>query len=216
MKKIIVLMPSARPNIAVDVLDHWTKMAKQDFESYLILNENYNSKYNTVVVQSNRYGVVDSLYKFTKNFNPDPNSIIILAMDDLFANEGWDDFVRSQFENFDGLLVTFDGHQPNNVATVPILSSEFFIDLGKAILHPSYFHLHSDVELYYNALDMKRLKDIRPFNKTVWFEHRHYCSGHRIKDKVDQLSNCTQHLDQSNYMARHKLPIEERLKINEI
>lgn len=210
MKNYIVILPTVRHQQGLSTLEQYINMAACPVTGHLVVNSDFDSKY-TVKINADRSGVVDTLYKFTKDLNPGPDDVIIVASDDFYPTQNWDLFLDEHFENFDGLFISFDGINPHNSATIPILSSGFFYKLNKAIYHPAYYHAFSDTELFENAKAMGCLKDIRPQDKGVRFKHLHFSVGTRPADVFDQKMNSMYGTDNATFNRRMAMPITQRL-----
>ena len=219
---IVIVWPTVRPQTFKEVHKLWMDRADhpENIRTIVAVN-NYEQAHHLTdydipiddieVTYSERRGVVDSAYLVTKDLKAEPDDIIILASDDMYAPKHWDTWLLQRFNGFDGCLVVDDGFQYGPKVTLPILTFSCLEKLNKAIYHPSYFHLFSDEEMFHNVKDLGLMKVTR--NTGVIFEHKHYGNSKRKRDDEDNKAKVTYQWDQNNFNERMKLPVEDRIKI---
>lgn len=226
---IYMLWSTVRPKMFLDTYNYWMSKNSNKFNIYLkvavsndidkSLIESYKLPNCDVIVANNgTIGVVYPTYCLTRDLLADDDDIIILCSDDFFPPNHWDIYLEDQLRHFNGCLFVNEGYQNPLVIndrtsiTIPIMTFDCLRRLNKAIYHPSYIHMFSDTELYFNVRDLKLLKDNRIDDKTL-FEHRHFVVEKRQKDEFDSQYNKNWDKDHENYIKRMKLDVLDRIKI---
>lgn len=221
---IYLLFPTVRPSVFKSTHLDWmnkctdpnnitTKVVVSSEEHKTQLDE-----YDTIIDNSNKEGVCYSSYCLTKDLELNDTDIIILASDDFFPPDKWDEYLINKFIDFNGCLFVADGYQNTQVKdgelsiTIPIMTFDCLKQLNKAIYHPSYLHFFADTELFKNVKALNLLKDNRDIDNVI-FEHRHHVVRKRNEDEYDLRNNNKWGHDSANYFNRMQLPISERIKI---
>lgn len=166
-----------------------------------------------------RQGITHTATLMTRHLIKDSNcndgDIVILASDDFTCEKGWDEHVRNQFSfSWDGVLIVRDGYKFDvNIVPIPVLSAKCLRRLGGVIYSPHYFHFYSDEELYYIAMELGIVKNLRNTDAPL-FAHKHWSfNGARQKDKFDERNNTKWNEDKATYDRRKTLSVEEKLKL---
>jgi len=229
---IYLLWSTVRPQMFYDTYNDWKskcsnidniilKVAVSNDSQKSIIDSYNISNCEVFVADNGTRGVVYPTYYLTSNLDANDNDIIILSSDDFFAPIDWDLYLFDQFNDFAGCLFVNDGYQdPYNLGyrpsiTIPIMTFKCLKLLNKAIYHPSYTHMFSDTELYFNVRDLGVLKDNR-INDNTLFEHRHFVLGKRSKDSNDEAYHINWENDHDNFVKRLSLNVLERIKIKEL
>lgn len=223
---IHLLWPTARPEKFVETHAHWVEMADSpDLIMTLVavdteLERDKLSDCNTIVLGKERPGVARASYALSSAVNGEQGDVIILASDDFYAPLHWDSWIIKQVSEFNGCLVVRDGCQDGRTSkrgrcvTIPIMTYDCLLKLNRIIYHPSYFHYYSDVELWYNLHEMQLLKNLRRARYPL-FEHRHWVTGKRPRDEVDNELSKPRKRDKRNFFARRQLSLSERLVVSD-
>lgn len=181
-----------------------------------------NSLDGKVVCYSPPYpGVCLPSYKLSSSLSGEDTDLVVLASDDFSAPGGWDRYIFEKLEGRTSCLLVNDGYQKldfsnmeHPVVSIPIMTFGCLVKLNKIIYHPSYTHLYSDCELYYNLNQMSLLIDDRSNSPDVIFKHNHWSSGKRTRDSHDNSYYSNSEKDRLNWLKRKDLSLEERLRIS--
>jgi hypothetical protein len=220
-QKIFLLFPTARPTVFRKTLECWKSTAKNLSNIQLIVGVDKVSDAQQLgdfefvrVANSVRPGATWPTYCLSYDLEPHDNDIIILASDDFFPPQYWDQILQKELNNSKSLLLVKDGYQHDtaDVVTIPIMTGYAFKLLNKIIYNPVYHHLFSDQELYYNAKELGLIKDIRKTKPDILFEHRHYAANKRERDDVDNALTLHEKQDKLLYLKRKQIPIATRNK----
>lgn len=220
---IYLLWCTVRPNVFINTHKDWidkscnknnivTKIAVANKEQADLLKD-----YDVEIAESNKIGVCYPSYYLSSKLKANSKDIVVLASDDFFAFEGWDEYLIKQFEDFSGGLFVNDGIQMAHVddyytaMTIPIMSYDCLEKLNKIIYHPIYTHMFGDNELYQNLKELNLLKDVR--NDGCVFEHRHFGQGKRDIDNWDNQYRLDWNKDEDLFKTRLKLSVNERLVV---
>jgi hypothetical protein len=220
--KIFILWPTVRPDVFNNAVKLWLDRAVWPMEGKIFVDVKDRLQARKII---DKYGMAfkysmmntslpKSLTFLTTHIYCDDKDIIVNAQDDYYPPYRWDEIIMKEFEDFDGAVCFNDGIQvyPNPVCTMPCLTFSALKKLNRIIFHPEYMHLYCDNEYYANVKQLGILKDVRQTNPTV-FEHRHYSTGKRQADVIDERINSAEITDRATYERRMKLPLSERLKV---
>lgn len=106
--------------------------------------------------------------------------ILLCHSDDMvFIRKGFDDFVREQFNKFDGLLHLPDGYAGARVCTYSIMHVNYYKRFGY-IYNPAYVSLWCDNEATVVAKMLNKYKYVNE----QYFQHEHPVLGHVPKDEM--------------------------------
>jgi len=222
---IYVLWPTVRPETMIKRYQQWLNAAKNPDKIEIRIGVNTsnhakilkNAGYKYILVCGNEFkGVAPSSYALSSRLQAQPKDVVILASDDFFVPNNWDEWLRKQFKSFSGCLLVNDGIQYGGCVTIPIMAYACLKKLNHIIYYPSYKHLYSDAELYDNLLKLKLLKDLRRNEKSPLFEHKHWGHGKRRFDIEDKQINSGAHYSEQIYNRRMKQKVETRLKIHQM
>jgi hypothetical protein len=184
--------------------------AKKDLEGY-----------DVTVVKTDRVGVTYSMYALSSSLNYldyDNKDIVILASDDFFPPDKWNEILKKEFENYNGCII-FNDLNPNffcNVVQIPIMTFGVLKDLNMIIYNPAYFHFSSDRELYDVLEQSKRIKDVSKTKPEIIFEHRHHTVGKRTMDISDLKVRERNDLDASVYQGRKSKTFFEKTSVADL
>lgn len=213
---IWMIWPTKRPAAMRECYQHWmrtarhpeaitTKVAVDTEEEYQALAD-----IKGVMIVPDAGGCIKAINALTRAIDPAENDIVALAQDDIFPQDGWDDWVREQLSDFHGCLMIDDGYQYGGCIPSPVMHAKCFRRLNGIINHPAYNHLYADAELYQNVEQLGLLKNVRKL--PMQFEHRHWANGKRVFDEVDCRPSHFLTIDEQIYHQRMQMSIEDRLK----
>lgn len=131
--------------------------------------------------------------------------ILVLASDDTVPIiKGWDTTIRNRMiENFpdtDGVLHFSDGHQKQNLNTLPIVGKKYFDRFGY-IQYEGYKSCWADVEF----MDVSRILNRVIYFDDVIIEHQHPDWGYGQRDFVHKENLDNFNHDQSLYHQRKNI-----------
>ena len=223
---IHLLWGTIRPEIMVKTLKHWMDLAynKSDIQIHVAVN----SQENVVFIEENELDYFlywktyiyrkdatypEKIYKLTSWLKFQPDDILILPSDDIYAPLHWDKYLHWKFLSWDGALFLNDGYQgpDGGNLTIACMTYNCLKRLNRIILHPEYCHNFSDTEAFNNVKELGLLKDDR-FVDNVVFEHRHFTNGKRHEDDVDKKNYSTWEQDEETYNRRKKYPLSKRIE----
>lgn len=231
---IHILWATIRPQQFEKVHSEWIKRSvdPKNIKTYVTVNNAEHKDQLRLYLEDevlinlniNRVGVCYPSYQLSSKLGDKfgickEDDIVIFASDDFLPPQRFDEYLINKFKGRDGVLMCRDGYQlPDSsnmlfpAITIPIMTYGSLLKLNRIIYNPSYNHMFSDVELYYNARDLNILIDDRMTDETV-FEHHHYAAGKRRVDQMDQAYNLKWKEDELTWNRRKNLPVEERIKI---
>lgn len=130
--------------------------------------------------------------------------LLIVTSDDMWPMRvGIDDSLIRASENLDVALWVYDGHRPDALVTLPVMTRSYYARFGY-VYHPAYQSQFCDNEWTDVALAAGKL--IGPFgNKNdVWIEHRHPLHGFKVWDRLyrEELSRTLFDQDRTTYQTR--------------
>jgi hypothetical protein len=106
--------------------------------------------------------------------------ILLCHSDDMvMIKRGFDDFIREQFKNFEGLLHLPDGYAGARVCTYSIMHVNYYKRFGY-IYNPEYISMWCDNE---QTVVAKMLNKYKYVNEQI-FQHEHPVLGHVPKDEM--------------------------------
>src|SRR5688572_22720961 len=106
--------------------------------------------------------------------------ILACHSDDMvFIKYGFDNYIRDQYKNFDGLLHLPDGYAGARVCTYSIMHVDYYKRFGY-IYNPEYISMWCDNEATVVA---KLLNKYKYINEQI-FQHEHPVLGHVPKDEM--------------------------------
>ena len=230
---IHILWCTLRPQVFINNYKIWISKSKtkESIKTYSCVNfEDHKKIINdqvpdvNVIVSDrpNRIGVCYPSYLLSSSLEANSNDIVVFASDDFLPPDNWDEYLINKLSNRDGVLMVRDGYQlPDSsnmqfpCVTIPIMTYSALLKMNKVIYHPSYNHMYSDSELFLTSKELGILIDDRISDITI-FEHFHYAAGKRNADHADHAYNNKWKEDELNWNNRRMLPVEERIKVNEI
>ncbi len=169
--------------------------------------------YDVSVVNNPRHGITTPLYHLTKNLRAEPKDIIVVASDDFFPPDNWDQYLTAKLDNFDGALWVNDGHG-KKIISIPIMTFSCLQWLNKIIYHPIYNHMFSDQELWDILYEHKKLRDCRTDVKQ--FTHQHPTFTGQEYDEVNVKANEKFKDNKLIYNSRKPLLLENKLKVKKL
>ena len=224
MKKIFVLWPTVRPAMFIQTVNDWIERSVNEHNIYYLPRVTDNVQANEInmcfKMRCNVFPSVgntslsSTLYGQCLGMDCEDTDIILVAQDDLYPPNSWDEIVLKEFEDHDGAVFFNDGIQvyPADVCVMPCLTFKALKMLNMIIYHPDYKHLYPDREYYHNCIDLGILKDVRETNTAV-FEHRHYSNGKRTRDSIDDRATLNEAEDLKTFDRRMLMPVAERMKV---
>jgi hypothetical protein len=106
--------------------------------------------------------------------------ILLCHSDDMvMIKRGFDNFIRDQYKNFDGLLHLPDGYAGARVCTYSIMHVNYYKRFGY-IYNPEYISMWCDNE---QTVVAKMLNKYKYVNEQI-FQHEHPVLGHVPKDEM--------------------------------
>ena len=216
--RFIFVWPTIRPQMMRETHRCWihNSSKKYPITTHIAVNTpiqraELNDFQDVIIVGTNKPGPVHAAFCITQALECQDNPIVLLISDDFYPPEGWDEWLVSMFQSFDGGLMVADilrlESDPGIIA-LPVMSYNCLKKLNKAIYHPAYHWQYSDAELYQNLIALHLLKII----SGPKFIHRHPSHGLRPQDQYDAVGIALMDRDLMTFQARMKLPISERLK----
>ncbi len=215
MKKIILLWPTARPQVMRQTHLIWHNRAVVKPDILIAVNTPEQQSQlldfgNVLVVGDNRKGPAYPTFVLGKEVDAKHGDILILVSDDFYPPDHWDEYLRSAFESYSGSILVNDGHQFGGCMTIPIMDYACLLKLNRIIYHSDYNWQYADTELFLNLSEMGLLRDLRLTSPV--FEHRHWANGKRVLDEVDVPGARMRDYDILTWERRSKLSLIERLK----
>ncbi len=165
--------------------------------------------YNVMLVDNPKHGVVHPLNCICATLKGDPKDILVVPSDDFIPPDHWDQYLKEQFENFNGVFKVNDGAM-RDIISMPVLTYSAFERMNRTIYHPVYNHMYADKELERTARDLKMLHEADFVHPE--FRHLHYVGSRRHKDEFDERVNSDYGKYREIYNERAKLPVEKRLE----
>ena len=231
---IHILWCTLRPAQFMNMHREWINRADnpENIQTYVAVNwqqhadelKEYLKKNYLITLNTNKIGVCYPSYQLSSNLGVkmgqcENEDIVVFASDDFMAPKGWDTYLTSKLSGKTGALFVRDGYQlPDSsnmlhaAITIPIMTYDCLVKIGRAIYHPAYNHMFSDCELYNNLKDLGLLIDDRMTDETT-FEHLHYAAGKRNADQADQAYNAKWKEDEVIWNKRKLMPVEERILV---
>ena len=140
--------------------------------------KNRLSEYPEVIVKWGRSK--SKIHAVNRDLEGMTGEILLCHSDDMvMIKRGFDNFIREQFKNFDGLLHLPDGYANARVCTYSIMHVNYYKRFGY-IYHPSYISLWCDNEA---TMVAKMLNKYKYVNEQI-FQHEHPVLGHVPKDEM--------------------------------
>jgi hypothetical protein len=218
---IHLLWPTIRPAMMMQTLDVWKKTASKPGQIKVKVAVNTHAERqalssipDVIIVGSNRRGPVYATHCLAQQVQADMTDLIILASDDFYPPTGWDTFLTTHAQGFEGGLLVNDGYQVDsgNVMTLPILTMGCLLKLNRIIYHPSYQWQFSDDELGLNLMQTNMMKRLRGSMYPI-FQHRHWANNLRKADEHAKFMGSCSGSDQQNWFKRRVLSLQDRLKV---
>lgn len=171
-------------------------------ETQIRLKSYQNLNYDFGYSSSKLYATNRDLEKYTDW------DILVLASDDTVPLVyGWDTVLRNKmlthFPDTDGVLHFSDGHQKQNLNTLPIVGKKYFDRFGY-IQYEGYKSCWADVEF----MDVSRILDRVVYFDEVIIEHQHPDWGYGERDFVHKENLDNFKFDQSLYLKRKNINFE--------
>ena len=136
------------------------------------------SEYPEVIVKWGRSK--NKVHAVNRNLEGMTGEILLCHSDDMvFIKRGFDDFIREQYKNFNGLLHLPDGYANARVCTYSIMHIDYYKRFGY-IYNPEYVTLFCDNE---STVVAKLLNKYKYVNEQI-FQHEHPVLGHVPKDEM--------------------------------
>jgi len=128
--------------------------------------------------------------------------ILVLASDDTIPLvQGWDNVIREKmkehFPDTDGVLHFNDGHQKDNLNTLPILGKKYFDRFGY-VQFPEYKSTFADNEF----MEVSKLLNKRIYFDQVIIEHQHPDWGYGERDYAHKENIKNYDFDRNLFMVR--------------
>ena len=232
---IQILWATVRPFMFIDRHKHWMENKSGGIKIHTLvavntetlkkeIEDNYdvsNLELEIKVTGDEKIGICKPIYELTKNLELNDDDIIIVVCDDVNCIPNWDEYLVSEFKNWNGAIMIRDGYQHYEfdikktvpAVSMPTMTFECLKKINKIIFHPDYFHYFSDNELYLNLTELELMKDERSAESVI-FEHIHYSNGKRTLDDKDQLVIQIGNDDRATYHRRLQFSVEKRIQLN--
>jgi hypothetical protein len=218
---IYLLWPTIRPETMISTHKHWLSTAAKpaDIKVKIAVNipehgDPLHALGDVLVVGDRRRGTAYPAFRLFNSLEADPADIVVCATDDVFPSPQWDEWLVEHFRGHEDAIIINDGGQYGACCGQPTMTYACVQKLKRIVIHPSYHHFYADAELYNNLMELGAVRDLRGSSGVV-FEHRNWAWGKREKDAYDD-ANCSRWgRDEANFNARMRLPLVERLKVDE-
>jgi len=223
-RKIHILWATIRPEMFKSTYKYWLREAvnPQGINIHIAVDTEEQREQlkefkdsEVIIVANNIKGVTYPCYVLSKNLKANPEDIVIFASDDFFPMPKWDVALFQEFKDFDGALLVDDRlNSKYGIVTIPIMMYSTLQKMNGIIYHPAYTHCWSDNELLEVLSELKILKNITD-KPEVYFEHRHYSNGMRVRDASDIGHSERDAIDKQTYNTRKSLSVQDKLKVND-
>ncbi len=160
--------------------DNYEVIAKLDDDDKLFTDrfKQRLEQYPEVIVKWGRSK--NKVHAVNRDLEGMTGEILLCHSDDMvFIRRGFDDFVREQYKNFDGLLHLPDGYANARVCTYSIMHVNYYKRFGY-IYNPAYVSMWCDNEA---TIVAKKLNKYKYVNEQL-FQHEHPVLGHVPKDEM--------------------------------
>ncbi len=122
--------------------------------------------------------------------------LVNVSDDTVFIKPGFDNIIREQFNDFNGVLHTPDGNR-KDLMTMSIIHKDYYA-LDGYIYHPSYKNLFCDDE----AQEVAKIRGKYKYLDVQLMEHRHWAYGKGKRDNQYDTQNQTFGEDKENFERR--------------
>lgn len=216
--KILVKLPTKkRKDKFFSVLDKFIELSNNlDNIHYVITLDNDDAIMNTSEVKEKfrTYKNLSYVYGDSKSKLDATNrdldlfknwDILVLASDDTIPLvKGWDtiiiDKMMEHFPDTDGALHFNDGHQRENLNTMPILGKKYFDRFGY-VQYPGYKSVYADVDF----MDIAKILNKIVYFEDVIIEHQHPDWGYGTHDYAHTENYQNLHHDKNLYEYRKSI-----------
>ena len=222
--KIMLLWATIRVDFMKETYNYWIQKAKnpENIDIKIAVNteeqKNQLLEFKNVLVTNQKHiGTVYPIYLLTKNLELENNDIIIVASDDFYPPENWDEHLINKLNGKSGCYFVNDGYQSvgdlsiKASITMPVMTFDCLCKLNKMLYSLDYHHYYADTELYNNLVDLNLLIDDR-INDSLVFEHKNCVSGKRVTDEYDLSYHNHVHIDKDSFNRRQIMDVKDRIK----
>lgn len=143
-----------------------------------------------------KIGSINRDFEDIEEFYPDWDILVNVSDDTVFIKPGFDNVIREQYTDFNGVLHTPDGNR-KDLLTMSIMSRDYY-ELDGYIYHPSYKNLWCDNE----AQEVAQIRGKYKYLDVQLFEHRHWAYNKGKSDHQYYMQNQTFGEDRMNYEKR--------------
>lgn len=217
MKKIHLLYPTARPDKFRETIQFWldNAISPENICVRVAVDSQEHcerlSEYDVIVVNNPRCGITTPLLALSHTINCDNHDdIIVVPSDDFFCPPAWDIYLLEKHSetNYEVLQVN-DAHQ-HPLITMPVLTYNTLLKLGRVVYHPVYNHMFSDQEAYDVAKELNILT-VAEKSEPI-FEHKNPMYGGK-KDDVNRAVNAGYYDMKKIYQSRKGMNVYDKIKV---
>jgi hypothetical protein len=176
------------------------------------------SEFEDVIITNQKHiGTVYPTYLMTTSLNINDDDIVIMASDDFYPPQGWDEYLINKLKGKCGCYFVNDGYQaPGNDSiktsiTIPIMTFSCLKQLNQMLYSLDYFHYYGDTELYNNLNDLGLLIDERR-TEEMTFEHKNCVQHKRASDEYDAKYHAHVYFDRETFNRRMQMSVYERIQ----
>jgi len=224
---IYLLWATVRPGFMKETYQYWLDKAinPDNIKIKIAVNTHEQrqelAQFDDIIVTNQKYvGTVYPIYMITTVLQLNGDDIIIVASDDFYPPQGWDEHLISKLKDKCACYFVNDGYQASGneeikaSITMPVMTFGCLCKLNKILYSLDYYHYYGDTELYNNLKDLDLIIDDR-LNDRLIFEHKNCVTGKRVPDEYDGKYNDYVYADRNTFNRRALLPVEERIKRTE-
>lgn len=172
-------------------------LLKLDLDDPTVNNEDFKSKLEKISNVKVAWGISkNKVHAINRDIVLEDCSIIITMSDDMLpVCKNFDQVIIDEM-NFDGVLHHNDGHQGENILTLPIMGRKYYEKFGY-IYHPDYQSLWCNNETKDVAIMLGKYL----YKDKVLIDHQHPAFGYK-SDDLYQRNDSFYEQDRQTYMTR--------------